>query len=59
MQGRATFSPGIDKAAAFIADEFKKAGLQPWNGTTFIQQLPNMVGGKPTSISVKLDGVDS
>ncbi|MES2373163.1 MAG: M28 family peptidase [Bacteroidota bacterium] len=58
MQGRATFSPGIDKAAAFIADEFKKAGLQPWNGTTFIQQLPNMVAGKPTSISIKLDGVD-
>ncbi|MES2329452.1 MAG: M28 family peptidase [Bacteroidota bacterium] len=58
MQGRATFSPGIDKAAAFIADEFKKAGLQPWNGTTFIQQLPNMVGPKPTSVSVKFDGVE-
>jgi hypothetical protein len=24
MQGRRTFSPGIDKAALFIADEFKK-----------------------------------
>ena len=26
MQGRKTFSPGIDKAADFIAEEFKKAG---------------------------------
>ena len=58
MQGRATFSPGIDKAAAFIADEFKKTGLQPWNGSSYIQQLPNMVGGKATSLSVKMDGVD-
>jgi hypothetical protein len=58
MQGRATFTPGNDKAAAFIAGEFKKAGLQPWDGKSFIQQIPSMVGGKPSSIAVKLDGVD-
>ena len=28
MKGRRVFSPEIDKAADFIADEFKKAGLQ-------------------------------
>ena len=28
MQGRRTFTPGIEKAAAFIADEFKATGLQ-------------------------------
>jgi len=28
MEGRLTFKPGNDKAARFIADEFKKAGLQ-------------------------------
>jgi hypothetical protein len=56
MQGRATFTPGNDKAAAFIADEFKKAGIQPWDGKNYIQQIPSMVGGKPTSISVKFDG---
>ncbi|RYF97130.1 MAG: aminopeptidase, partial [Chitinophagaceae bacterium] len=26
MEGRRTFTPGIDKAADFIAAEFKKAG---------------------------------
>ena len=29
MQGRRTFTPGIDKASAFIESEFKKAGLKP------------------------------
>jgi hypothetical protein len=29
FEGRATFSPGLDKAAAYIADELKKAGVKP------------------------------
>jgi hypothetical protein len=56
MQGRATFTPGNDRAAAFLAEEFKKAGLQPWDGKTYIQQLPSMVGGKPFSLSATIDG---
>lgn len=39
LAGRYPFTPGIDKAAAFIADEFKKAGLQPWDGKSFIQSF--------------------
>lgn len=39
LAGRFPFTPGIDMAAAFIADEFKKAGLQPWNGKSFIQSF--------------------
>lgn len=40
MRGRKTFSPEIDKAADFIADEFRKAGLQPWKeGTNFRQEF--------------------
>ena len=58
MEGRATFTRGNDKAAAFIAEEFKKAGIEKWNGTTYIQQLPNMVGGNPISVSAKMDGVE-
>jgi hypothetical protein len=57
MEGRATFSPGIDRAAAFIADEFKKAGLQTWNNSgTFIQKIPNMISGKANSLTVTVDG---
>lgn len=39
LAGRLPFTPGIDKAAGFIADEFKKAGLQPWDGKSFIQSF--------------------
>ncbi|HJS54463.1 MAG TPA: M28 family peptidase [Chitinophagaceae bacterium] len=39
LAGRFPFTPGIDKAAAFIADEFKKAGLKPWDGKSFIQSF--------------------
>lgn len=57
MQGRATFTPGIDKAAAFIADEFKKTGLQTWmNNGSYLQPFV-MVKTSPVSISVKMDGV--
>ncbi|MFN2438640.1 MAG: aminopeptidase, partial [Chitinophagaceae bacterium] len=30
MKGRRTGTPEIDKAAQFIAEEFKKAGIQPF-----------------------------
>lgn len=32
MEGRATFTPGIDKAARFIENEFRQIGLKPLNG---------------------------
>ncbi|SMC70561.1 M20/M25/M40 family metallo-hydrolase [Pedobacter africanus] len=38
MQGRATFSPGIDKAASFIESEFKNIGLMPLKGETGYRQ---------------------
>ena len=40
MRGRKVFSPDIDKAAEFIADEFKKAGLQPVTGNSYLQDFP-------------------
>lgn len=61
MQGRKTFTPGIDKAAAFISDEFKKAGLQPLNGQQgYLQQFtmvrPNFVSAKGTLDGTEIDG---
>ncbi|MFL5787076.1 MAG: M28 family peptidase [Flavisolibacter sp.] len=37
MRGRKTGTPDIDKAADFIATEFKKAGLEPFNNYSFLQ----------------------
>jgi hypothetical protein len=40
MKGRRVFSPEIDKAADFIAAEFKAAGLETWNNSgTFRQEF--------------------
>jgi hypothetical protein len=58
MQGRRVFTAGIDKAAAFIADEFKKAGLQFVNGQSSYMQSFNMV--RPSFVSAKgnFDGTE-
>jgi hypothetical protein len=39
MQGRAPNTPGIEKAAQFIASEFKKAGIKPVNGDSYMQEF--------------------
>ena len=38
MEGRGSFSPGIDKAATFIEQQFKAIGLQPLKGATGFRQ---------------------
>src|ERR1044072_239818 len=57
MSGRKIYTPGIDKAAGFIADEFKKAKLQPVAGDSYLQEFAmlrtsfvsakGVVNGKP------------
>src|SRR5690606_17001163 len=39
MEGRATFSLGIIRAADFIAGEFRKAGLSTFNDLTTYRQI--------------------
>ncbi len=57
MEGRRTFSKGIDKAAAFIADEFKKTGLKTWNNSgSYLQQFA-MVRPKFISVNASIDGI--
>lgn len=56
MQGRATFSPGIDKAATFIESEFKKIGLQPLTGEKGFRQTFYKYQVANLSKSIKIDG---
>jgi hypothetical protein len=59
MEGRATFSRGIDKAATFIEGEFKKAGLQPLTGETgFRQNIPPMVKTTVLKSKLVINGVE-
>jgi Zn-dependent M28 family amino/carboxypeptidase len=38
MQGRKVFTPGIEKAASFIVNEFQNSGLKPLNGSNDFKQ---------------------
>ena len=55
MQGRKTFTPSIDKAAEFIAAEFKKNGLQYFKGLNNYFQEFSMIKGKFISAEGKFD----
>ena len=57
MEGRRTFTPGIDKAASFLASEFTKTGLQFWNNATSYIQGFAMVRPKFVSVACSFDGV--
>ena len=56
MMGRKAFTPYADKAADFIADEFKKAGLQTMNGNNGFKQEFAMVRTKFISVTGNFDG---
>jgi Zn-dependent M28 family amino/carboxypeptidase len=59
MQGRQVFTEGIEKAAAFITNEFKRAGLQPLPGYADFKQTFMMVDPESTDASMTLDGVQA
>lgn len=58
MRGRGTFTPDIDRAAAFIASQFKEAGLNTWDGGSSYLQPFALVQAKVVSAKATLDGVD-
>ncbi len=56
MQGRATFTPGIEKAAQFIESEFKQTGLKPLPGDDGYRQNFSMTRVTPVSAMVSVNG---
>ncbi|MEJ6980952.1 M20/M25/M40 family metallo-hydrolase [Pedobacter sp. P351] len=56
MQGRAVFTPGIEKAASFIESEFRQIGLQPFKGQNTFRQEFSMTNIKPIALSVSVNG---
>jgi hypothetical protein len=56
MQGRRAFTPGIDKASSFIESEFKKIGLQTFNGAKNFKQEFFMTESKNSALKVIIDG---
>lgn len=56
MEGRRTFTPGIEKASAFIEAEFGAIGLNTFNGANNFRQEFFMYQSKTTSSKVTIDG---
>ena len=56
MQGRATFTPGIEKAAQFIESEYKKIGLKPLAGDDGFRQNFSMTRVTPVKTDVAING---
>lgn len=56
MRGRKTFTPDIDRAADFIAAEFKKNGLQYFPGLNDYRQQFSMIKTKFISAEGHFDG---
>lgn len=58
MRGRRAGSPEIDKAADFIATEFKKSGLQTLSGESYLQKFV-MLRPKLKGLKFKAEGEDA
>jgi hypothetical protein len=56
MQGRGTFTPGIEKAAQFIEGEYKQIGLQPMEGNSGYRQNFSMIKTVPVKSEVTING---
>ncbi|GAA3974457.1 hypothetical protein GCM10022246_28570 [Pedobacter ginsengiterrae] len=56
MEGRGTFTPGIDKAATFIESEFKKIGLKPLTGADSFRQTFFKIKLSPEPTKLVIDG---
>lgn len=57
MQGRGTFTPGIEKAAQFIESEYKQIGLQPMEGSSGYRQNFTMIKTSPAKAEVSINGM--
>lgn len=55
MQGRKVFTPALDKAAGFIADEFAQSNLKFFNGSKNYFQEFAMTKARPSEITGALD----
>ncbi|WP_161890594.1 M20/M25/M40 family metallo-hydrolase [Pontibacter russatus] len=56
MQGRASFTPGIEKAADFIVNEFQRIGLKPLPGEDDLRQTFSMYRVLPQQQEATLNG---
>jgi Zn-dependent M28 family amino/carboxypeptidase len=54
FEGRKPGTPGEEKTVAYLVEQFRKLGLKPGNGESFLQQVPmvEILAGADTSLSI-------
>src|SRR5882724_4798918 len=54
FEGRKPGTPGEEKTVAHLAEQFRKLGLKPGNGESFLQQVPmvEILAGADASLSI-------
>jgi Zn-dependent M28 family amino/carboxypeptidase len=54
FEGRKPGTPGEEKTVAYIVEQFRKLGLKPGNGASFVQQVPmvEILAGADASLSI-------
>jgi Zn-dependent M28 family amino/carboxypeptidase len=54
FEGRAPGTPGEEKTVSYLADQFRKLGLKPGNGDTYLQSVPlvEIRAGSDASLAV-------
>ncbi|HME41423.1 MAG TPA: M28 family peptidase [Steroidobacteraceae bacterium] len=54
FEGRKPGMPGEDKTVAYLTEQYRKLGLKPGNGDSFLQQVPmvEILAGADASLSV-------
>jgi len=54
FEGRKPGTPGEEKTVAYLVEQFRKLGLKPGNGESFLQQVPMIenLAGADASLSV-------
>ncbi len=57
MQGRAAFTPGVERAADFIASEFTRIGLQPFADEPHFRQTFKVAQVRAATWEVTFDGI--
>src|SRR6202163_4659098 len=52
--GRKPGTPGEEKTVAYLVEQFRKLGLKPGNGESFLQQVPMVetLAGADASLSI-------
>lgn len=58
MEGRAAFTPGVERAADFIATEFTRIGLEPFADEPNYRQTFEVVQVRPATWEVTFDGAE-